>query len=189
MSEFYDILMKVLSTRQMSISSIARELKKKGYDQHRLILTGYLRALHDAGHLEEIDIPPSKVYVLGNRVNRDIYGILRKHLEQIDIHERLEPAVFILSTLFNRPIFKYELELLGIEAQKTENIREAKWDSLKADRSDITRIKIPPDDPAFEINSDNINMQLIGNKVLIAIINDLLELDGLRAKPQKTTNK
>ncbi|MDL5503493.1 MAG: hypothetical protein QSU88_09780, partial [Candidatus Methanoperedens sp.] len=64
MSEYYNILTKVMANKQMSISSIARELKKNGYDQHRLILTGYLRALHETGYAEELDIPPSKVYVL-----------------------------------------------------------------------------------------------------------------------------
>ncbi len=62
--QFYSILIEILAQKQLSISSIARELKKNGYDQHRLILTGYLRALHDMGYLEELDIPPSKVYFL-----------------------------------------------------------------------------------------------------------------------------
>jgi hypothetical protein len=186
MSEFYNILTKILANRQMSISSIARELKKSGYDQHRLIITGYLRALNDTGYLEEIDIPPSKVYIFKAGMKRDVYSIVKEHLGDIDISERLEIAVFILSSLFHRPCFRYELELLGIEGRRTETVRESKDARIKEHRTSVTRIKIPPDDPAFEMSGDYSNIQVRGNKVLIDIINDLLDLDGLKAKFQQT---
>ena len=186
MSEFYTILTKVLENKQMSISSIARELKKKGYDQHRLILTGYLRALHEMGHLEEIDIPPSKVYTLKSGMKRDVYSIVKEHLKDINISERLEIAVFILTSLFHRPCFKFELELLGIEARKTETVKESKDARLKEHRTAVTRIKIPIEDPAFELNGDSSDIQLRGTKVMIDIINDLIDLDGLKAKYQQT---
>ena len=186
MSEYYNILTKVMANKQMSISSIARELKKNGYDQHRLILTGYLRALHETGYIEEIDIPPSKVYVLKPGMKRDIYSIVKEHLKDIDISERLGIAVFILSSLFHRPSFKYELELLGIEARKTETVKESKDALLNEHRLAVTRIKIPVDDPAFEMNGDTTEIQLLGNKVLIDIIKDLIDLDGLKAKSQQT---
>jgi hypothetical protein len=171
----------------MSISSIARELKKNGYDQHRLILTGYLRALNDMGYMEEIDIPPSKVFIFKAGMKRDIYTILKEHLKDIDISERLEIAVFILSSLFHRPSFKCELELLGIEARKTETVKESKDVHLKEHRTAVTRIKIPIDDPAFELNGngDKSNVSIRGNKVLIDILNDLIDLDGLKAKSQQ----
>jgi len=177
-----------MANKQMSISSIARELKKNGYDQHRLILTGYLRALHEMGHMEEIDIPPSKVYIFKTGMKRDVYTILKEHLKDIDITERLEIAVFILSSLFHRPCFKYELELLGIEARKTETVRESKDVRLKEHRTAVTRIKIPADDPAFElieVHSDQSNVSIRGNRVLIDILNDLIDLDGLKAKSQQ----
>ena len=186
MSEYYNILTKVMANKQMSISSIARELKKNGYDQHRLILTGYLRALHETGYMEEIDIPPSKVYVLKPGMKRDVYSIVKEHLKDIDISERLGIAVFILSSLFHRPSFKYELELLGIEARKTETVKESKDALLNEHRMAVTRIKIPVDDPAFEMNGDTTEIQLLGNKVLIDIIKDLIDLDGLKAKSQQT---
>ena len=186
MSEFHNILTKALANKQMSISSLARELKKKGYDQHRLILTGYLRALHEMGCLEEIDIPPSKVYILRSGMNRDVYGIVKEHLKDIDISERLGIAVFILSSLFHRPSFKYELELLGIEARKTETVKESKDALLNEHRVAVTRIKIPADDAAFEMNGDTSEIQVRGSKVLVDIIKDLIDLDGLRAKSQQT---
>lgn len=186
MSEFYNTLAGVLANKQMSISSIARELKKNGYDQHRLILTGYLRALHDMGYLDEIDIPPSIVYTFKANPKRDIYGIVKDHLKNIDMPDRLDIAVFILSSLFHRPCFKYELELLGIEGRKTENIRESKDIRLKEHRASVTRIKLPPEDTAFEIKGENKNLLEKGNDVLIDIINELIDLDGLKAKFQQT---
>ena len=186
MSEYYNILTKVMANKQMSISSIARELKKNGYDQHRLILTGYLRALHETGYMEEIDIPPSKVYVFKPGMKRDVYSIVKEHLKDIDISERLGIAVFILSSLFHRPCFKYELELLGIEARKTETVKESKDARLKEHRIAVTRIKIPIDDPAFEINGETSEIQINGNRVLIDIIRDLIDLEGLKAKSQQT---
>ena len=188
MSEYYDLLTKIMVNKQMSISSIARELKKNGYDQHRLILTGYLRALNDMGHMDEIDIPPSKVYIFKAGMKRDVYTILKEHLKDIDITERLEIAVFILSSLFHRPCFKYELELLGIEARKTETVRESKDARLKEHRIAVTRLKIPAEDPAFELIGDPVdqsNVSISGNSVLIEIINDLIDLDGLKAKSQQ----
>lgn len=186
MSEYYNILTKVMANKQMSISSIARELKKNGYDQHRLILTGYLRALHETGYMEEIDIPPSKVYVFKPGMKRDVYSIVKEHLKDIDISERLGIAVFILSSLFHRPCFKYELELLDIEARKTETVKESKDARLKEHRNAVTRIKIPIDDPAFEINGETSEIQINGNRVLIDIIRDLIDLEGLKAKSQQT---
>ncbi|HEY9206024.1 MAG TPA: hypothetical protein VIO58_08885 [Candidatus Methanoperedens sp.] len=184
--QFYNILTEILSHKQMSISSIARELKKNGYDQHRLILTGYLRALYDLGYVEELDIPPSKVYAFKAGLKRDIYSILKEHLKDIDPPERLEVAVFIISSLFHRPCFKYELGLLGIEPQKTAVVKESKDTRLKEHRAAVTRIKIPQDDPAFEISGDSGEILHRGNKVLIDIINELIDLDGLKAKFQQT---
>jgi len=186
MSEFYDALTGILARKQMSISSIARELKKTGYDYHRLIITGYLRALHDMGHLDEIDIPPSIVYTLKTSAKRDIYTIVKEHLKYFDAPERLEIAVFILSSLFRRPCFKHELELLGIEPRKTDKVKESKDSRLKEHRAAVTRIKIPHDDPAYELSGGDSNVQLKGNEVLIDIISELMDLDGLKAKYQQT---
>lgn len=184
--QFYTILTEMLANQQMSISGVAKGLKKKGYDMHRLIITGYLRALHDIGYLEEADIPPSKVYTFKGNTKRDIYTILKEHLKNIDTGDRLELAVFILTSLFHRPCFKYELELLGIEAQKSAVVKESKDTRLKEHRAALTRIKIPQEDPAFEIGNISNEKLIKGNEILINIINDLIDLDGLKAKFQQT---
>ncbi len=58
---------------QLSISGIARELKDQGFDEHRLVVTGYLRALRDIGDLAEINILPSKIYMLKNGTSDHIF--------------------------------------------------------------------------------------------------------------------
>ena len=184
--QFYDILTEILTQRQLSISSIARELKKSGYDQHRLILTGYLRALNDTGYLEESDIPPSKVYSFKGSPKKDIYGIVKERLEDIDESERLEVAVFVLSSLFHRPCFKHELELLGVEARRTGSVKESKDERLREHRTAVTRIKIAHNEPAFELVGENKDTLARGNEVLAGIINELIDLEGLRAKFQQT---
>jgi len=109
---------------------------------------------------------------------------VKEHLKSIDVSERLEVAVFILSSLFRRPCFKSELGLLGIEGQKTKAVKESKDAHLKEYRNAITRMKIPHDDPAFELSDDS-KAQIAGSQVLIDIIDDLIDLDGLKAKFQQ----
>ncbi|MCL2863609.1 MAG: hypothetical protein FWE54_05975 [Methanimicrococcus sp.] len=62
-TEIYDLLK---GGRQLSISGITRELKARNLNEHRLIVTGYLRALHDLDCLNEFDLSPSKIYTLKN---------------------------------------------------------------------------------------------------------------------------
>jgi hypothetical protein len=50
----------------------------------------------------------------------------------------------------------------------------------------VTRIKIPLDDPAFEISGDDTRVQSRGTKLLINILNDLIDLEGLKARYQQT---
>ena len=40
-------VMELLNGRRLSISGLTRELKAEGIEEHRLVLTGYLRALRD----------------------------------------------------------------------------------------------------------------------------------------------
>jgi len=103
----------------------------------------------------------------------------------MEASEQTEAAIYILSSLFHRPCFKYELELVGVEPRKTKNVRESKDARLKEYREAVTRINLPPDDPAFEIK-DGATDLLRENELLIDIINDLIDLDGLKAKYQQT---
>lgn len=65
-------LFELLEGRQLSISGLSRELKAGGIDEHRLILTGYLRALRDLNILEEFEVPPSKIYALPEKIKESL---------------------------------------------------------------------------------------------------------------------
>jgi hypothetical protein len=184
MSEkFFTVILNMLKDHQMSISSISRELKTKGYDQHRLIVTGYLRALYDTGYLEEKEIPPSKVYTYNHkRQDRDIYQILEDRLKEVAPEYRFPVAVYILTNLFNRPCFRYELNLVGITHQSSPHVRESKRERLKEFREEISRFEIPVGDKAYEMSLNDANIVSLSYEIIFSILKDVLDLAGLKSR-------
>jgi len=188
MSEkFFIAVRDMLKEQQLSISAISRELKKKGYDIHRLIITGYLRALYDTGYLEETEIPPSKVYTYNHKKQqRDIYLILEERLKDVDSEYRFPAAVYILTSLFNRPCFRYELNLVGVVPGSSHYVKESKGDLIKKFREDITRFEIPANDKAYEMNSNDANVISTGCNVIFSIIKDTMDMTGLKSRYHST---
>ena len=155
----------VLADRQLSISAITRELKEKGFVEHRLVLTGYLRALRDLKKLQELEVPPSKVYSRLDSPERatDIYSIIGDHLRNLDVEMRLPLAICIISKLFKRPVFQ------GRASESLESIVRMlliAWESptcmvtlsrgRKCENSIVvksTKIEMPVNDPAYEIKT------------------------------------
>jgi DNA-binding transcriptional ArsR family regulator len=188
MSEkFFSVTLNMLKDKQMSISSISRELKTKGYDIHRLIITGYLRALYDTGYLEEEEIPPSKVYRYNHkRQEKDIYKLLVDPLNDIDSEYKFPVSVYVLTTLFNRPCFRYELNLVGVTPKNSTSVRESRSERLKEFREGISRFEIPPGDKAFEMTGNDENIISLGSEVIFSIMKDILDFTGLKSKYQST---
>ena len=97
-------LLELLEGRQLSISGLSRELKAGGIDEHRLILTGYLRALRDLNILEEIEVPPSKIYSLPEKADNYIPESIPEKIEEFSSEknkdrkqpELPDPKTFIL---------------------------------------------------------------------------------------------
>lgn len=143
-------LFELLEGRQLSISGLSRELKAGGIDEHHLVLTGYLRALRDLNILEEIEVPPSKIYSLPEKIkeslpekieesfpekgkeqkppepsdSEDIYSIFRTQLLKIDLDLRIPVGVYVVSRLFERPCFRRELKLIGITQKHLDQYLE-----------------------------------------------------------------
>ncbi|MGV8077632.1 MAG: hypothetical protein ACP5N0_10150 [Methanosarcina sp.] len=213
-------LLELLEGRQLSISGLSRELKAEGIDEHRLILTGYLRALRDLEILEEFEVPPSKIYALperdkgplpekemesvsekGNEARfteppeqEDIYSIFRTQLIKIDLDFKIPVGVYVISRLFERPCFRRELKLIGITQKHLDQylakpgmVCEAPDSHLKKARADITKIEIPPDDPAYEIRENKEEVTRLANEVLAGLIKHRVDLEGLVAKSKQTT--
>ena len=205
-------LLELLEGRRLSISGLSRELKARGIDEHRLVLTGYLRALRDLKILEEIEIPPSKIYTLPEKTTgglfekgeetrsqeasdpEELYAILRAQLGKISLDFRIPVGVYVVSRLFERPCFRRELKLIGITQKHLEQylekpgiVCETQDAHLKKARADITKIEIPPDDPAYEIKENREEVTRLANEVLAGLIKHRVDLDGLVAKSKQTT--
>ena len=67
--EIYNLLK---DGRQLSISGITRELEARKMKEHRLIVTGYLRALKDLDQINEFDLSPSKIYMLKEKDAKEL---------------------------------------------------------------------------------------------------------------------
>ncbi|HEC94875.1 MAG TPA: hypothetical protein ENI45_02790, partial [Thermoplasmatales archaeon] len=108
-----DIILEYLKDSQASISGIHRRLQKEGYKLHRLVVTGYLKALADNGILKEHDIKPSKVYSIRSKTSKkSIYDIIGEEVKTVtDSRQRqAQLAIYVLQKLFRRPIFLEELK-------------------------------------------------------------------------------
>ncbi|RXA20272.1 hypothetical protein EQO05_06260 [Methanosarcina sp. MSH10X1] len=205
-------LLELLEGRQLSISGLSRELKARGIDEHRLVLTGYLRALRDLEILEEREVPPSKIYSLPEKAAEpmseksrgprspgfsdpeEIYSILRIQLLKINLDSRIPVGVYVVSRLFERPCFRRELKLIGITQKHLEQylekpgiVCEAQDAHLKKARTDITKIEIPADDPAYEMRESREEITRFANEVLAGLIKNRIDLEGLVAKSKQTT--
>jgi len=203
-------ILELLADKQLSISGLTRELKAGGVDEHRLILTGYLRALRDLEVLQEIEVPPSKIYSMpessgdsqyaepgasvASENAENIYALIRAQLIEIDLDRRIPVGVYVISKLFERPCFRQELKLVGITSkhldhycEKSGVLSEASFTHLKKYRSEVTRIEIPPDDPGYEIREDSEEISRFANEVLAGIIKHRIDLEGLVAKSKQTT--
>lgn len=205
-------LLELLEGKQLSISGLSRELKARGIDEHRLVLTGYLRALRDLEILEETEVPPSKIYALPEKTTEllsekgkgsrspelsdpeEVYSILKAQLLKINLDFRIPVGVYVVSRLFERPCFRRELKLIGITQKHLEQylekpgiVCEAQDTHLKKARADITKIEIPSDDPAYEMRENKEEVIRLANEVLAGLIKHRLDLEGLVAKSKQTT--
>jgi len=118
----------------------------------------------------------------------------RRELLKIDLDLRIPVGVYVVSRLFERPCFRKELKLMGITQkhldqylEKPGMVCELPDSHLKKARSDITRIEIPSDDPAYEIRENKEELSRLTNDVLAGLIKNRIDLEGLVAKSKQTT--
>lgn len=111
--DFHRLLLSCIGKDGKSISALAKELESRGFKHHRLILTGYLRALTDTNVLRERSVPPSKIYSIVKGPSENIYEtvgrVCKKNFPGDD-----ELILYVLSKLFRRPVFDSELRMAGI---------------------------------------------------------------------------
>jgi len=165
-------ILDILKEEGKSISAISRELEARGYQQHRLILTGYLRGLTDLNVLRERNVPPSKIYVPIKGKEKDLYEYIGEKVRQ-SFGEGEKSDALILYTLvriFKRPVFSDELSKSGIkgpvgrEVSKDER-QEAKQVLMKSG------FKIPDSIKAYSLESPEFEKDYIElmTRVLIEV--------------------
>ena len=111
--EFARLILDCLGKEGKSISALSKDLESRGVKLHRLIITGYLRALTDQGILREREIPPSKIYQPVKAVQETIYDAVSKSCRNLT-RDADELILYVLNRLFKRPIFDSELRAAGI---------------------------------------------------------------------------
>ena len=186
----------ILDGKQLSISGITRELRDNGFNEHRLVLTGYLRALRDLDRLNEVEIPPSKVYthVDNEELFDDIYSLIAIHLRNLDFDIRVPVGVFTMSALFKRPVFNCELNLVGLNQNNIAKyletpdciVRESKDKNLKEFRTDISKIDVPLSDSAYEIIGNDEHVVTLANDMLLEMLKNVVDISGLVPKTKQT---
>ena len=111
--EFARMIIDCLGKEGKSISALSKDLEDRGVKIHRLIITGYLRALTDQGILREREIPPSKIYQPVKPVQETIYEAVSRSCRNIT-NDADELILYVLNRLFKRPIFESELRDAGV---------------------------------------------------------------------------
>ena len=161
-----------IKNEEKSISSIYRDLNGRGMKIHRLLLTGYLKALSDTGVLKEREIPPSKVYSISQFGEKDLYEVLGEQVYQMGMStpESTMMATYFLQKLFKRSIFSEELKRCSME--NTEALEKIDGEERSEARKVLSKAgyKLPYNDPAFMVP---VNSQKKYEKMYVNLLTDI----------------
>jgi DNA-binding HxlR family transcriptional regulator len=177
------IIIECLKEGDKSISKITRDLKKEGHDYHRLVITGYLRAMADLGVIKEKPIPPSKVYSVVPNKSKNIYQLLGTLVKARNLGFKKEALLCAqaLEVLFKRPIFLSELNMCGYD--EPQGVRKSSVEE-RTDSKDIIAnagLKVGPKEPAYSCRKPYL-------EELEDVLSELvLEMSGTRALRKVTT--
>ncbi len=142
-----DDIVSDLTSDEKSISGLQKSLEEKGRNLHRLVLTGYLKAMVDLGVLKEKEIKPSRIYSVNSSSAKDIYDVVGLAVHRIGGTSMGDDALSALNFLFNRPIFAREIERCNVEpareyrkvlpTRKLEIIQKLSEQGIKIPQSNI----------------------------------------------------
>jgi hypothetical protein len=151
-----EIIVDEISEEALSISGLVRKLKTRGISIHRLVLTGYLKALTDMGIIREKAVPPSKIYIPVGPRELNIYEAIANACEEhmFDHRRGTAAAVYTLQFLFHRPVFKRELT--EMKMTETPELRIAPPAIVAESRRILARAgyRIPESEPAYLVEGD-----------------------------------
>jgi len=178
-------IFEILGGEEKSISALSRELEGKGYNLHRLILTGYLRALTDIRILKEREVPPAKIYIPIKPLERDIYEVVGQKVREMSEGEKANALIlYLLSRIFRRAIFFDELKKAGVTGQppgrqaSSEERQEAKRILVRAG------FRIPDSSKAYLIEEEG--LREAGTEILVTIVVESLDAGRLIRETTQT---
>ncbi len=124
---------------------------------HRLVLTGYLKALTDVGILREKEIPPAKVYTTSAHREKNLYEAVAEKCKNLNLEEdeKASVAVYVLQRLFHRPVFFEELKQGGFK-DGVDNAEQITGDERREAKAALTKanVHLPYNDPAYIVKKD-----------------------------------
>ncbi len=104
-----------LVEEEKSISGLQKSLESRGINTHRLVLTGYLRAMVDMGVLKEKEIKPSRIYSIQSIPGKDVYELTGMAARKLSPDSSGDHALELLYFIFNRPVFVREIERCNVD--------------------------------------------------------------------------
>jgi hypothetical protein len=180
-----ELILSYLKKEETSISGLARRLEDDGYKLHRLLVTGYLRALSDLGYVREREIPPAKVYGLASGRERNLYENLGDIARDIEGDERkaVRLVIAILQRLFRRPIFLREVRDAGFPSGYDALMVEQ--DERGEARKELMKvgIRIPLSEPAYQVKARRNEKQ---EEALVRLILERFGVGGLVLETKQT---
>ena len=157
---FKTVIFQELQKGDKSISSLHRALIEEGHKVHRLVLTGYLKAMEEMGVLSSRDFPPSKVYSISTNAEKNIYetvNFVSVNLTDIPEIKRPEIILYFFQKLFKRPIFREEMVQAGCKGDlESFAVRISNEERLELKKQLAKRgFKIPMKDQAYLLHDVN----------------------------------
>ncbi|MBX8636633.1 MAG: hypothetical protein KIS30_09820 [Thermoplasmata archaeon] len=181
-----EIIVEELRSEPVSISGLVRKLRSKGIIMHRLVLTGYLRALTDLGIVRERPIPPSKIFVPVSGRDPTIYEAISNACEEnrLDGRTSTAVAVYTLERLFHRPVFRRELQEMKLA--ETPELKLAPATVIAEARRILSKAgyRLPDNEPAYLVEGSYENEF---RAILVALVSTGFRLSHLSLDTKQLT--
>lgn len=162
-----------LVEEEKSISGLQKSLELRGVNTHRLVLTGYLKALVDVGILREKEIKPSRIYSVQSVPGKDLYEIVGMASRRMSREEAGDHALELLYYLFNRPVFVREIERCDVDLPRNYKTVVPARRLEYISRLNEQGIKIPQNNMMMEPSSRDAQKLIIMLRDLIFVTLDL----------------